>query len=237
MVIRPDLSAGLLKVAREINEPRKLQTTLDTIVETAAQSLPGINHVGVTVAGSDGRMETKAGSDPFVWELDKLQYELHEGPCVHVIGVDPVTTIEWAAREQRWPRFMPLAVAKGLRSQIGMRLYTEEETLGGLNMYSTSSDTIDPDVVHMAELFAAHVSLALGHARREEQLTTALTTRKVIGQAIGILMERHDLDEDGAFAYLVRLSSHANVKLRRVAQEIVELRNDLSKKAADSASG
>src|SRR6478735_10562332 len=126
---------------------------------------------------------------------------------------------------------MQLAVAKGLRSQIGMRLYTERETLGGLNMYSTSSDTIDADVLHMAELFAAHASLALGHARREEQLSTALLTRKVIGQAIGILMERHGLDEDGAFAYLTRVSSHSNVKLRTVAQEIVDLANDASKSA------
>ena len=89
----------------------------------------------------------------------------------------------------------------------------------------------------MAELFAAHVSLALGHARREEQLTTALTTRKVIGQAIGILMERHDLDEDGAFAYLVRLSSHSNIKVRSVAQEIVAMRNDRSRSLTDSADG
>ncbi len=95
-------------------------------------------------------------------------------------------------------------------------------------LYSTSSDTIDPDAVYMAERFAAHASLALGHARREEQLSTALLTRKVIGQAIGILMERHDLDEDGAFSYLTRVSSHTNIKLRAVAQEIVDLRNDVS---------
>jgi len=78
----------------------------------------------------------------------------------------------------------------------------------------------------MAELFAAHASLALGHARREEQLSAALLTRKVIGQAIGILMERHAVDEDGAFAYLTRVSSHTNVKLRAVAQEIVDQSND-----------
>ena len=234
MSIRTDISAALVKVTHEINHPHQLQTTLDTIVETAALSLPGIDHVGITIAGSNGHMETKAGSDPFVWELDELQYELGEGPCVHAIGVEPVTTVEWARHEQRWPRFMALAVAKGLRSQMGMRLYTERETLGGLNMYSTTSDTIDVDAVHMAELFAAHASLALGHDRREEQLSAALATRKVIGQAIGILMERHDLNEDAAFAYLTRLSSRTNVKLRRVAQEIVDVRNDHSKRLNDS---
>ena len=102
-------------------------------------------------------------------------------------------------------------------------------------MYSTSSDTIDPDAVHMAELFAAHAALALGHARREEQLSAALATRKVIGQAIGILMERHALKEDAAFVYLTRVSSHTNVKLRTVAQEIVDLRNDESTRDAELA--
>jgi hypothetical protein len=149
MSVRTDISAALVKVTHEINHPVEPQTTLNTIVRTAALSLPGIDHVGITVAGSDGQIETKAGSDPFVWELDELQYELGEGPCVHAIGVEPVTTVEWARREQRWPRFMPLAVARGLRSQMGMRLYTERETLGGLNMYFTSSDTIDVDAVHM----------------------------------------------------------------------------------------
>jgi GAF domain-containing protein len=96
---------------------------------------------------------------------------------------------------------MSVAVERGLRSQIGLRLYADHETLGALNLYSTSEDTIDPDVLHMAELFAAHASLALGKVRREEQLNAALLTRKVIGQAIGILMERHELDEDGAFAF------------------------------------
>jgi hypothetical protein len=44
-------------------------------------------------------MEAMAGTDPFVWELDRLQYELGEGPCVHAITADPVTTVEWAGRD------------------------------------------------------------------------------------------------------------------------------------------
>jgi GAF domain-containing protein len=127
---------------------------------------------------------------------------------------------------------MPLAVAAGLRAQMGLRLFTERETLGSLNLYSTTSDTIDTDAVHLAELFAAHASLALGHARREEQLSAALLTRKVIGQAIGILMERHVLDEDRAFAYLTRVSSRCNIKLRDVAKEIVDQRNDETRRCS-----
>jgi AmiR/NasT family two-component response regulator len=35
-------------------------------------------------------------------------------------------------------------------------------------------------------------------------------------------MERYELTDERAFAFLARLSSHRNVKLRRVAQEVVE---------------
>jgi GAF domain-containing protein len=230
VVYRPDIGAALVKASREMNEPHSLADTLQTIVETAARSLPGIDHVGITLVDKHGGSpETKAASDSLVWELDKLQYALDEGPCVHAIRDEPVVRVEYAFREERWPRFIPTAVEMGLRSQIGLRLSTETRTLGGLNMYSTSADTIDPDVVHMAELFAAHASIALGRADREEQLNTALGTRKTIGQAIGILMERHDLVEDRAFAYLTRVSSHSNVKLRDVAQEIVARRHDQSR--------
>jgi AmiR/NasT family two-component response regulator len=38
-------------------------------------------------------------------------------------------------------------------------------------------------------------------------------------------MERYDMDEDRAFAFLVRASSHANIKLRVVAQELVDQHN------------
>jgi hypothetical protein len=60
--------------------------------------------------------------------------------------------VENARHDERWPRFMPQAVQRGLRSQLALRLYKDGKTLGGFNMYSTASDTIDPEAVHAARL-------------------------------------------------------------------------------------
>ena len=49
-----------------------------------------------------------------------------------------------------------------------------------------------------------------------------MRSRTLIGQAVGIVMERYDLNDERAFAFLKRLSSHRNVKLRLVAREIVD---------------
>jgi AmiR/NasT family two-component response regulator len=52
-------------------------------------------------------------------------------------------------------------------------------------------------------------------------LNEALHTRQVIGQAVGILIERYHLDEQAAFAFLTRVSSHSNTKIRVIASRLV----------------
>jgi AmiR/NasT family two-component response regulator len=58
------------------------------------------------------------------------------------------------------------------------------------------------------------------------QLRRALATRDVIGQAKGVLMERHGLTSDQAFRRLVEMSQRSNAKLADVAEYLVELRID-----------
>jgi AmiR/NasT family two-component response regulator len=98
----------------------------------------------------------------------------------------------------------------------------DQGTLGGVNLYSTLSDDIEPEAESIAELFAIHATSALGAAVKIDQLNQAMHTRKVIGQAMGILMERYDLDEDRAFAFLVRASQTDNLKVRDIAQQLVD---------------
>lgn len=220
------IAQALAEAAREINTSQDLDTTLENIVKAAARSLPGIDHVGVSIAYRNGKVETKAGTSQLVWELDALQYALEEGPCSHAIDNGPVTIANDLRHDQRWPNYVPRAVEMGVRAQVGLRLYVEDETLGGLNLYATQTDTIDPDVVHTAELFAAHAAVALGRARRESQLSEAMQTRKAIGQAIGLVMERYQIDEERAFQFLVRVSTTSNIKMRDIAREIIDTANE-----------
>lgn len=148
---RPDLADSLAQVAREINAPRGLDATLQTIVDAAARSLPGIDHVGITFAHSDGTLETAAATDDFVLALDRLQYQVGDGPCLAGSGRGPV-------------------------------------------------------------LRGAH-SRPVGRPRQ------------MIGQAIGIIMERHGLDETRALDYLLQVSTRSNTKVREVARNVVEQAN------------
>jgi GAF domain-containing protein len=212
-----------------MNQSKSVDETLQTIAEVARDSVPGFDQVGISILYKSGKVETRASTGDLVLRLDKVQYDLGEGPCVDTLRDSDIVTAPMIRHDQRWPRYVREAVGLGLKSQLAVKLYLDDEgTLGGINFYSTVSEEVDADAEALADLFAAHSAIALGHARERENLNEALHSRKVIGQAIGILMERYEMDEDRAFSFLVRASSHGNIKVRAVAQELVNQRNSKS---------
>jgi GAF domain-containing protein len=217
------MTSVLAEAARTINQPRSVEETLEAIAFSARSSIPGFDDVGISLVHADGTVETKAATGELVWKLDALQYELNQGPCVSSLHEEPVLVVDHVAQAQRWPQFVPQAVKLGLKSQMALRLYVDDEgTIGGINLYSTSSDTISEDAPPAAQVFAAQAAVALGRAQEVDQLNEALRTRQQIGTAMGILMERYQLEEQAAFGFLARLSSTSNIKLREIAARVVE---------------
>ena len=75
-----------------------------------------------------------------------------------------------------------------------------------------------------AQAEAPRVGTGVSHilARRDKDMAEAVDARKLVGQAMGNLMERFDLDADRAFTVLRRYSQDSNVKLRDVAQQLID---------------
>jgi hypothetical protein len=67
----------------------------------------------------------------------------------------------------------------------------------------------------------------LVQAQCENDLVMALQSGRTIGKAIGLVMERFDLDDHEAFLHLATLSQKSTIKLRDVAAHLVEQSNDL----------
>ncbi|WP_270888133.1 GAF and ANTAR domain-containing protein [Pedococcus sp. 5OH_020] len=231
--MQSSLVRSFAEAIRHVMASEDLATTLSTIVEATRGSLPGADHVGISVPHGDGSVETVVATDPFVRRLDELQYDLGEGPCLEALSSQNPTRIVDARQEDRWPRFIPKAVDLGLRSQLGVPLHLDGQTLGGLNLYATRVGAFTEETARLMELFSAHAAAAMGVARKVEDLYAALATRKVIGTAIGIVMERYELDEQRAFQYLTRVSQTSNTKVRDLAAELVANANDRNGLPAD----
>jgi GAF domain-containing protein len=214
------LAEALADAAEKMNAPRLLDERLDAVMQTAVDTVPGFDHVSVSLSNSK-RSETRAASSAKVHELDLIQYDAQEGPCVDAFTHRDLVTVHHLRHEQRWPAYIPKAAEAGIMSQMAVPLTCVGPVRGSLNLYSTTREDIDPEAPGVALLFATHVTLALGWARTEAQLNEALSTRKLIGQALGIVMERYQIGDTRAFEFLVRVASTRDKKLKDVAHELV----------------
>lgn len=200
--------------------PGDLDHTLSRITAAAVEVLPDVQYSSITVRHQDGTLETFAPSDEVLREIDAAQYELREGPCYEAATDTVHVTAPNLASDDRFPRYAEVAVARGIRSQAGIRLFETPTSHGALNLYSRNVGGFE-NLDTVGRLFAHQSAMALEYAREIHNLEQAVRTRKTIGQALGIVMERYDLTDERAFAFLTRLSQHRNVKLRLVAEELV----------------
>jgi GAF domain-containing protein len=206
-----------------LNEPaEEVDTTLGRLAEVACLTIPAVDMASISVASREG-ISTRAATDDTARELDQLQYDLQNGPCVDAL-LDPdkrEVVVGDLSREDRWPRYGKAAADHGFRSQMGIQIYREGRTAGGLNLYSKQVNAFDDETRAAAEIYAVHAALALDKAREVTALNSALATRQVIGQAVGIVMRTYTVDENAAFNYLVRVSQATNTKVREVAARVV----------------
>ncbi|MFG2132979.1 GAF and ANTAR domain-containing protein [Streptomyces sp. NPDC048751] len=224
-----EFAEEMARLARNLLAQESVQGTLDEIVASAVNMVDNCDAAGI-LAVRKGRAVTLASCGDMVAESDRLQGELGEGPCfdlAHHAGGERVFRIADTTEPQpAWPRFAAAARDLGIGSMTGILLYTHDEDFGALNLYAGRPGAFSKDIETAGWLLASHAAVALADAHTIDQLQHAMETRHAIGEAMGMLMERHRLSEDDAFNVLRRISQHHNIKLRDVAQRIRDERTD-----------
>ncbi|HSE09208.1 MAG TPA: GAF and ANTAR domain-containing protein [Nocardioidaceae bacterium] len=214
---------NLLQLSRSLAErldPGDLDETLDRITAAAVELLPDVAYASITVRFRDGRLETVSPTDEALKILDEKQYALREGPCYDAASNRPQVISPDIEHDDRYPGYGPLAAEAGVAAQAAFRLFERNGTEGALNLYSARTGSFD-NLDSVADLFRSQACVAIAYAHQITNLAEALETRTTIGKAMGIVMERYQLSDERAFAFLTRLSQHRNVKLRLVAEELV----------------
>jgi hypothetical protein len=169
MSVRSHVTAALAEAEDAIEQSHTLDETLKVLTSAARISLPDFDQVGISALHPDGRVETRAATSTLVLDLDKTQSELDQGPCIDTLHVAAVVAAPRLRHDPRWPQYVPAAIERGIRSQLALRLHLDGHgTLGSLNLYSTTSEGIDPDAKLTADLFATYAAKALADAPRSE---------------------------------------------------------------------
>ncbi len=220
----PQLDAQYFaKLASELHSAPTVAETAEQVVVYACQQLDA-DHGGITLV-QGGQLRTIAPTGPLVEKLDLMQAEFGEGTCLDSAWEGETLRAPAVATDPRWPQWGPRAAALGIESVLAVELPgLDGRRVGALNLYWSQPRGFSGDDVAFAHVFGRHAAVAISSVIKEANLRVALDTRKRIGQAEGILMERFDLDPDQAFQVLRRYSQDSNLKLREVAEELVATR-------------
>lgn len=218
----PDVARRLGELSRELAGHHGGTDTMDAVVEAAVAVIPGAEHASISVTDKGQRNgRTLAATSRLSRLVDQAQYDTRSGPCLDTLYEHVTVVVHDMSTESRWPDFARSALAQGVLSMLSVQLYVADDDLGALNLASTRRHAFTDESEPVAGAFAAHAAVAVAAAQEIEGLRRAVDSRDVIGQAKGILMERHSLTGPVAFSVLVRYSRDTNVKLVEVAAEVV----------------
>lgn len=207
-----------------------LGETLQWVAELAVAEVGPASAVGLTLLQGRTKPVTVFESVSSVSAVvDRAQYENDTGPCLEAYRQRTTVRVgDVAAVVARWPAYAAAAVEAGVRSTLSVPLVAGAETYGALNLYARRAFAFSDLDIEVAQTFASQASVVLANASAywdardlADGLTEAMKSRAVIEQAKGKLMASGRYTADEAFDVLVRASQSRGIRLRDVAERLV----------------
>ncbi len=145
-----------------------VDATLQEIALAVRNCVPGAEQASISIARRGHTVRTLAATGPVAAEVDGLQTELGDGPCLHALFECRAVRISDTRTERRWPRFASAAHTAGIGSMLSLQLFVEHVHLGALNLFSNKPRAFDAYSECIALLFATNAAIAAAGALQEE---------------------------------------------------------------------
>lgn len=214
------------------------------IAQLGEAAVPGAEATGLTLVDENGRAQTAVFTSEKAPEVDQVQYDEGDGPCLHAYQQRVPVRIDSNHTDSRWPSFSAQAADRGVLSSLSIPLMIEDRPLGAINFYGFVEGAFSEADEGVASGFAAQAAIVVANAQaywgahaRSLNLDEAMRSRAVIEQAKGIIMARSGMSPEGAFDVLVRASQQENRKLRAIAAELVDRAQRPAAQREDEALG
>ncbi|MET9505595.1 GAF and ANTAR domain-containing protein [Streptomyces sp. NPDC006622] len=214
------------RITQWLLETDSLEEFLQSLAD-AALELSCSDGAGVTLE-RDGRPITVASAGAVAAKLDEKQYGQDDGPCLQSLRTDEEVSVPDMLDERRWGDYPAYAVSCGIRSSFSLPIAAHTHTAGALNLYAAPPDAFEHTDLAALRSLAAQATGGIALAQRindtqefAEHLRTAMQSRSVIDQALGVVMAQRRCTADEAFGILRTASQHRNVKLRDLCAELI----------------
>jgi GAF domain-containing protein len=216
-----DLATQLAELARSLQQAPDADAVLAGFVHAALDLIPGADEGSVSVVLGRKNVGLKAPSGDLPERIDALQMETNEGPCLEAAYEHSTVRVPDMSVEQRWPLFAQRATEAGAQGMLSIQLWVEGNDLGALNLYSCEANAFTDESENIGLLVASHAAVAFAGAEKNRHLKEAIDSRDAIGQAKGILTERHKITGAEAFMVLSLASQRTHTRVVDVAYDLI----------------
>jgi GAF domain-containing protein len=217
----------LQELATVLQSQRTLGAALGGIAEAATTSVPGCDAASIAIAVG-GRPATAAITARVALELDLVQYDLDEGPCLTSYRTMKNLRIDLVEQSDAFPHFAVAAHAHGIRAMLSIPAIWGGETVGTLNLYSRTGP-FDQSAEAVAAVLAAQVAIAISRSPEfaaaravVEQAQRDADDDADINLAAGLLMVNEACTAEQADGLLRQAAIHDEQTVVQIAQRIIE---------------
>lgn len=173
------LASVLVDFARTLTSDFSIQTILDHLVDHIVEVIP-VDGAGVLLMESDAEHHFIAASDDVILDVETLQMELQEGPCLQAYRTGTHVVVRDLAHDTTFARFSPAAAHSGLGAVYSFPLRLDDRQLGALELYAKAPlELSDSDLVGAQVLADVAAAYLFNAQAREDARELARTSAEL----------------------------------------------------------
>jgi len=232
------LSSVLTSLAVKLLNDTSLKADLERLAGVTCRLIETSSGASVSML-VEGEPTTVAVTDRVSLQLDVMQYEAGDGPCLTALGGEMIR-IGFLAADERFPHFAQGAADRRVQGVLSTPAIDHGQVVGSLNVYSHHVDAFDDRAHDTALVMAAEIAHAVV---RSATLATARTTRDrlqeqhdesvLVSRAQGVLIALHDCSVAQATDLIRNAADSNGERLVTTAERILETVRDDSDSEVD----
>jgi GAF domain-containing protein len=222
-----DLVAALEQLSEVLQTQRTLGGALAGIAEAATVSVPGCDAATIAIS-IEGRPATAAMTARVALELDMVQYETDEGPCLTSFRMMETLRLDLTENDDAFPHFARAARARGVLGVLSVPAMWGNEVVATLNLYSRTGP-FDETAATVAQVLAAQVAIAVSRSPEfaaaravVEEAQRGADDDAAINLATGLLMVNEGCTVEQADGLMREAATHDEQTILQIAHRIVE---------------
>jgi GAF domain-containing protein len=221
------LTQALGKLAEVLQSQNSLASALANIAEAATESAPRCDAASIALS-INGRPATATTTARVALELDLVQYDLHDGPCLTTFRTMHSLRIDLVEPFADFPHFAVAARKLGVTSVLSTPALWGGEMVATLNLYSRTGP-FDESAATVAAILATQVTMAVSRspdfaAARDvvEEAQREADDRAGISIATGMLMANEECTAEQAAGLLRQAATEDEQTIVQIAQRIIQ---------------